>query len=280
MRLHAISDLHLSADNNRQAVLDLPDFGPDWLIVAGDVAERFKDIRFGIEELAKRFAKVLWVPGNHELWSIRRKNTQPPLRGVERYKALVDLVRDAGGLTPEDPFAVWGGQSHDAEPSPIVLAPLFLLYDYSFRPAHVAQEDVVRWAREHRTACGDQFYLKPDPHESREAWCAERLKLTEKRLSDALASLPEGARTVLINHYPLREELIRLPRAPRLTPWCGTRATHDWHTRFNALAAIYGHLHTRRTDHRDGTRFEEVSLGYPQQWDQSRGLAAYLRRIL
>ena len=36
----------------------------------------------------------------------------------------------------------------------------------------------------------------------------------------------------------------------------------------------------RRTDWRDGTRFEEVSLGYPRQWDPAKGVADYLREIL
>jgi hypothetical protein len=55
--------------------------------------------------------------------------------------------------------------------------------------------------------------------------------------------------------------------------------TEDWHQRFNVRVAVSGHLHVRRTDWRDGTRFEEVSLGYPQQWDAGRGMAAYLRYI-
>jgi hypothetical protein len=44
--------------------------------------------------------------------------------------------------------------------------------------------------------------------------------------------------------------------------------------------AVSGHLHVRRTDRHEGTRFEEVSLGYPHQWDATKGLAAYLREIL
>jgi len=45
------------------------------------------------------------------------------------------------------------------------------------------------------------------------------------------------------------------------------------------VVAVSGHLHVRRTDWRDGTRFEEVSLGYARQWHAARGLAAYLRDV-
>jgi hypothetical protein len=73
---------------------------------------------------------------------------------------------------------------------------------------------------------------------------------------------------------------VRIPRIPRFTPWCGTRRTEDWHRRYRAVVAVSGHLHVRRTDWRDDTRFEEVSLGYPKQWDQAKGVAAYLREIM
>ena len=29
---------------------------------------------------------------------------------------------------------------------------------------------------------------------------------------------------------------------------------------------VYGHLHIPRTTYEDGMRFEEVSLGYPREW--------------
>ena len=45
-----------------------------------------------------------------------------------------------------------------------------------------------------------------------------------------------------------------------------TTRTADWHTRFRAEVAVYGHLHIPRTTHYDGVRFEEVSLGYPREW--------------
>ena len=85
---------------------------------------------------------------------------------------------------------------------------------------------------------------------------------------------------VLINHFPLRQDLAVLPRIPRFSIWCGTRRTEDWHLRFRADVVIYGHLHIRATHFRDGVRFEEVSLGYPQNYDPHRGIEPYLRQIL
>ncbi|AVM74073.1 Calcineurin-like phosphoesterase [Magnetospirillum gryphiswaldense MSR-1] len=267
----AISDLHLSSAANRDALAALPDFADDWLIVAGDVAERFDHLALAFETFTRRFAQVIWVPGNHELWSVPEQDGQPPLRGAARYQAQVALARSFGVLTPEDSFALWPGPG-----GPCVIAPLFLLYDYSFRPSAIAREDVVAWATEQRSVCADEMLLDPIPFTSREDWCASRLDWTEQRLLALDPSLP----TVLINHFPLRDDLIHIPRAPRFTPWCGTKTTNDWHRRFRAQVVVSGHLHVRRTDWRDGCRFEEVSLGHPRQWNHGDGMAAYLRQIL
>lgn len=265
-RLWAISDLHLASQINRRALDDLDDYGPDWVILAGDICETQRQLADAIDLFARKFGKVIWVPGNHELWAQRRG----PLRGVAKYQAMVDTARHHGAITPEDPYPAWPDDPW------LILCPLFLLYDYSFRPEHIARADVVAWAAEQDAVCADEKLLPADPYDSREAWCEARLAHTQARLD---REVPEQARTILINHFPWRRDLIHIPRIPRFIPWCGTMATHDWHIRYRADVCLSGHLHTRRTDYRDGIRFEEVSLGYPRQWRQDRGISHYLRQI-
>lgn len=266
MRLLAISDLHLASASNLAALQALPAFPKDWLIVAGDVAEQPDRLEAALGLLAERFARVIWTPGNHDLWTVAGSDGV----GEGKYTALVARLRARGIVTPEDDYPIWPGPG-----GPCAIAPLFLLYDLSFRPPEVALEDVVAWAREARCVSADEVFLAPAPYASVPAWCAARCRLTEARLA-ALDGMP----TVLVNHYPLRQDLVRIPRIPRFSPWCGTVATEDWHRRFHARVAVSGHLHVRRTDWRDDTRFEEVSLGYPGQWDPAKGVEGYLREIL
>ena len=54
--------------------------------------------------------------------------------GESRYNAMVALARSLGVVTPEDPYPIW-----PAGDRPIVIAPLFLLYDYTFRPDDVGR---------------------------------------------------------------------------------------------------------------------------------------------
>jgi hypothetical protein len=153
---------------------------------------------------------------------------------------------------------VWRGAG-----GPAVVAPLFLLYDYTFRvPGAVTKEQSLQRAYDAGVVCTDEMVLHPDPYPSREAWCRARVAYTERRLAACDPALP----TVLVNHFPLVREPTRILRHPEFAQWCGTERTADWHLRFRAAVAVYGHLHIPRTTHHDGVRFEEVSLGYPREW--------------
>lgn len=256
-RLLAISDLHVAYPENREITEGLrPESAGDWLLLAGDAGEFLADIEWALRTLSERFGTVVWAPGNHELWSHSRDPS--PLRGEERYQHLVGVCRDLGIVTPEDPFPVWDGPG-----GPVTVAPLFVLYDYSFRPAGAVTKD-EGLARAYATGvvCTDEVFLHPDPYPSREDWCAARIEITERRLADRDRSLP----TVLVNHFPLVREPTRVLRYPEFAQWCGTERTSDWHLRFDAAAVVYGHLHIPRTTWYDGVRFEEVSLGYPREW--------------
>jgi len=72
----------------------------------------------------------------------------------------------------------------------------------------------------------------------------------------------------------------RILRYPEFAQWCGTERTADWHVKFNASAVVYGHLHIPATSHYDGVRFEEVSLGYPREWQARLVIQDRPRRIL
>ncbi len=268
MKLFAISDLHLGYAINRQALQDLPEHPDDWLILAGDVGETAAHLNFALRILTKRFARVIWTPGNHDLWTM--PETGSGLRGEQKYQLLVEVCRHYGVLTPEDPYIEWPNHGFEA-----VLAPVFTLYDYSFRPADVPAQQALTWAEQSGVISTDEELLHPDPYPTRAAWCAARCQYTEARLT----AIAPGKRLILINHFPLRADLAVLPRIPRFSIWCGTRRTETWPARFPIHMAIYGHLHMRNSLHRDGVRYEEVSLGYPQQWDQDFGIAGYLREI-
>lgn len=255
--LFAISDLHVAMAENKAILTSLrPHSDADWLIVAGDLGELFADVEWALRLLSERFAQVLWVPGNHELWTLKQDPVQS--RGEQRYHDLVRLCGDLGVLTPQDPYPVWRGRG-----GPVTVVPLFLLYDYTFRPVGTAnKKEALDRAYESGVVCSDEYLLHPEPYPSRDAWCHERLRYTEQRLVECDPELP----TVLVNHYPLLREPTDALWHPEFAQWCGTAHTADWHMHYRAAQVIYGHLHIPRTTWHDGVRFQEVSVGYPREW--------------
>jgi 3',5'-cyclic AMP phosphodiesterase CpdA len=271
VELLAISDLHVGFEANLAALRAVHPRPDAALVLAGDVGETAEHLAATLDVLSPRFRSLVWVPGNHELWSM---DAGPA--GEAKYEQLVRLCRSRGVLTPEDDYPVW--EIHGER---FLVVPMFLLYDYTFRPDHVAPGDAVAWAAEAGLRCADEDLLQPDPYPTREAWCRARCEVTERRIERAQERAGQaGLRTILINHFPLKQQLAHLPRIPRFQIWCGTRRTESWHTRYRAAVAISGHLHIRSTRRIDGCVFEEVSLGYPRQWDRTRPIDAYLRRIV
>ena len=264
MRLYALGDLHLSYKFNREALEALTPHPNDSLILCGDVGETVEHLSLAFRTARACFNHVIWVPGNHELYTLPSSKGDPnkKKRGEEKYHECVDVARTHGVLTPEDPFLRWEGEG-----GPCIIAPIFTLYDYTFRPDDVSQDKAIEWAKEQGIEATDEFLLHPDPYDSRPEWCDALIAKAEARLESAASGcLP----LIIVNHWPLRHDLVHIPLVPRFSLWCGTKRTEDWHKRFKAKAVITGHLHVRRTDWIDGVRFEECSLGYPRQWNDAR----------
>jgi 3',5'-cyclic AMP phosphodiesterase CpdA len=271
--LYATSDLHVTHDGNAE-LLDAvaPGSPDDWLLVAGDVAERADVVVETLRTLSERFARVVWVPGNHELWTTEGDPCR--LRGQPRYDHYVRECRAIGVLTPEDEYPVWTGADR-----PLTIVPLFLLYDYSWRTPRaegVPLAEALEQAGDAGVMCTDEFFLHPDPYASRQEWCARRLKLSGERL----AAIPEDHGTILLSHWPLHRHPTEPLYWPEFAMWCGTTETEDWHLRYRAELAVYGHLHIPRSTRADGIRFEEVSLGYPREWRRRARGPVPMRRLL
>ena len=270
MKLYAISDLHLAKGRNVEAIQGLNHYPEDYLVIVGDVGEKEEQIRFAFDQITPKFKQVAWVPGNHDLWSVPGGAVGDALRGEEKYLRFIQICDEYGVAHPQGEYPIL-----ELESGPCVLAPTFTLYDYSFRPKDVAYENAVDWSAKEGVVCRDESLLHPDPYPSRKQWCEQRCQYTEQRL----AQIPKQYPIIIANHFPLLEELAYLPRIPTFKVWCGTTITESWIERFNIKVALYGHLHIRSTKFIKGVCFEEVSLGYPTQWDASKNINQYLRQI-
>ena len=191
--LLAVSDLHVAHQGNADIVSRLRPAHPgDWLLVAGDVAEESRVVLDVLAELRQRFARVIWVPGNHELWT--HPLDRDDRRGLERYEHLVQGCRHQDVLTPEGPYPTWQGTEQQ-----FAVVPCLLLYDFTFRGGAASAEDALALAREVGHVFVDDYLLHRDPYPSVADWSRERVRLTEERLS----RLPADRPIILLNHYPV-----------------------------------------------------------------------------
>lgn len=269
MSIYAISDLHLVNSINCKALIELPHFDNDWLILAGDIGETEEHLRFALSVLTPKFKKIIWTPGNHDLWTYPLNNYT--LKGEKKYLKLVSICQKYGVITPEDEYPTYSDKEIVYK-----VIPILTLYDYSFKPDFVKEGNEVEWASESGVICADEELLIPEPFGSIKDWCRDRCAYTEHRIASIDSEIP----IIVINHYPLLKELGRIYTFPRFSIWCGTTLTEKWLDLFNIKITIYGHLHIRSSKIVRGVKHEEVSFGYPNDWDHSKGLQFYLRKIV
>jgi hypothetical protein len=119
MRLFATSDLHTDYRENFRWLEELSDteYRDDALIVAGDVSDRVEIIRETLLLLRSKFRKLLFTPGNHELWVRGAK-----INSVEKLQLILDLCDELDiATTPLKLENLW-------------VVPHFSWYDGVFEP--------------------------------------------------------------------------------------------------------------------------------------------------
>jgi 3',5'-cyclic AMP phosphodiesterase CpdA len=119
MRVFAVSDVHLDYDVNAKWIENLSgaEYQEDVLILAGDVSNTLRLLDCCLTILAKRFKKVLFVPGNHELWVLGEGQQRNSLQKLNDVFAVVESC----GASVQA-FCEHG----------LLVIPLLGWYDYSF----------------------------------------------------------------------------------------------------------------------------------------------------
>ena len=107
-RLLALSDLHVAHPQNREIVAALPPGRCRGLAAAGrGRGGAVPRHRVGAADPGGQVRHRRVDPG--ESRAVDAAQGPGPLRGEERYLALVELCRGLGIRTPEDPYPVWHG---------------------------------------------------------------------------------------------------------------------------------------------------------------------------
>ena len=236
MRIFALSDIHIDYQENRDWLFDLSsmDFKEDILILAGDVTDSLKLLRQCFLKLSAIFRKVLYIPGNHDLWIVRERF----LSSFEKYDRICDIAGDCDILMT--PYHL----------RTLSIVPLLGWYDFSFGSPNAQLIDT--WMDFRNCDWSEQLNLR--------AVCAFFLE----KNTDALKTIN---RTVIsFSHFMPRLDLIPnfVPASWHyLNPVMGSTLIEAQIRRLRPQIHIFGHRHFNCQTHIDGILYINNAFGYP-----------------
>ncbi len=247
MRIFALSDIHIDHDVNAKWIASLPiaEYQDDVLILAGDVTDTQRLLDWCLSTLAKRFKKVLFVPGNHDLWVIhddRAKNS------LQKFDEICAVVESSG--TSMQPFRERG----------LLIVPLFSWYDYSF--GQPSEELRALWV-DYRACRWPSGFTEKDV-------IAHFAAINNKQ-----ANLV-GDQVITYSHFLPRIDLMPdfIPgRQKLLYPVLGSARLECQLRKLSPNIHVYGHSHINRHVTIDGVSYINNAFGYPSEtWITSKRL--------
>ena len=241
MKVMALSDIHIDHPANRAWIdgLSPSEHRSDLLLIAGDVSDSLTRLAHCFKQLTARFAKVLFVPGNHELWVM----CDGGIDSFAKFRAIERLAAE-----------------HEVSMRPfhcglLSIVPLLSWYDYSFgEPCEQLHE---RWMDFH--ACRWPGAMAPAEV------CRTFLQMNERSL------LTRNRTVISFSHFVPRPDLLEDARAGitrLLHPVMGSLALEAQVRRLAPDIHVYGHSHRRKAVTLDGTLYVNHAAGYPaEQYD-------------
>jgi predicted phosphodiesterase len=238
MRVFAVSDIHIDYQENRKwfSELSSADYLDDVLILAGDITDNLLLLQGCFNDLSKKFLKVLFVPGNHELWVSKDKT----MTSIEKYEKICRMAMDNG--ISMQPFHV---QS-------LSIVPLLAWYDFSFAAPCIKL--LESWAD--FRACS-----WPHPFQPRD--------VTEYFLKKNESYLNITNQTVIsFSHFLPRIDLMPsyIPQVYHyLYPVLGSFLLEKQIRILTPNIHVYGHSHVNRSVTIDAIQYINNAFGYPSE---------------
>lgn len=248
MRIWASSDLHIDYEMNAAWVagLSLSEYCEDLLILAGDVSSSLRSLGWCLTALVARFKKVLFVPGNHDLWAV---GDGPAATSLGKLYEVAATVESSGASLK--PYHGSG----------ILVVPLLSWYDYSFGEPSEYLKRI--WA---------DYYACRWPPGVGEPEIARHFGSCNV---EPIAT--DGETVITFSHFLPRIDLMPglVPaRQKLLYPVLGSTLIEHELRRHGADIHVYGHSHLNRRVVIDGVLYINNAFGYPNE----RGISA--KRLL
>ncbi|HKD15242.1 MAG TPA: metallophosphoesterase [Candidatus Angelobacter sp.] len=239
MRIFALSDLHIDYDVNAKWVANLSrdEYQDDVLILAGDVTDTRRLLDWCLNTLARRFYKVLFVPGNHDLWVVREDREK---NSLQKFDDICAVVRASGA-------SMQAFRERD-----VSIIPVLGWYDYSF--GQPSEELKSIWM-DYRACRWPSGFTEKDVAAHFGAFNNKQFSLADDKV-------------ITYSHFLPRIDLMPgfIPSAKKLLyPILGSAQLDRQLRQFNPSIHVYGHSHVNRQVKIDGVIYINNAFGYPSE---------------
>jgi predicted phosphodiesterase len=239
MKVFALSDIHVdySFNKNWLANLSTSDFQEDILILAGDVTDSLSLLEWSLKALSQCFKKVLYVPGNHDLWVVRDVGK---FDSFEKFRQVAVVAENC--RVSMQPYHCGS----------LSIVPLLSWYDYSFGEPNAELQ--ASWMDFHACRWPDHFDVN---------------EITTHFLLANLPVLDTVNKTVIsFSHFVPRIDVMPsyIPSSKKyLHPVLGSSRLEAQIRRLAPQIHVYGHSHVNQRIRLDGTDYINNAFGYPQE---------------
>jgi len=239
MRIFAISDIHIDYEENFDWVTGLSksDYLNDVLILAGDVSGHTENMIKAFFELRKRFLKVVFVPGNHDIWV----GNSGRMNSLEKFDKVLNLAKDFDIMT--SPLTC----------SDVTIVPLFGWYDYTF--GSISEQLYFSWA-------DYKFCVWPEGYDDKKA-TEYFIHMNQKSIN----SITTG-KVISFSHFLPRIDVMPpyIPMGKRVVyPVLGSNLLDEQIRKMDSIIHIYGHSHVNMQRKADKTLYINNAYGYPHE---------------
>jgi predicted phosphodiesterase len=239
LRIFTISDIHIDYKENAKWLWGISknDFIEDVLILAGDVCSNMQTVIKAFVSLKNCFKEVLFIPGNHDLWSNRKTNER---NSFENFDLIKTIAGNCGIIMEPVHF------------KSVSIIPLLGWYDYSFGEPSAELYDM--WVD--YTAC-----RWPDGYDEN--------KITKTFISMNSVYQKKADETLIsFSHFVPRIDVMPyfIPQNKKiLYPVLGTLLLEKQIRKLNADIHIYGHTHVNNNVTISGVEYINNAYGYPSE---------------
>jgi len=238
LKVYTVSDIHVDYEENFNWLNSISDYDyqDDILILAGDISDNLLLIGKTFNILKKKFKKVIFVPGNHDLWVKRNKIKD----SLTSFNIILGIAEKSGIET--GPVTIGS----------LSVVPLFGWYDFSFGVP--SKELISMWL-------DFQACIWPENYDEKKI-TKFFLSLNEKNLGI------KNEYIISFSHFlPLIDimpDFIPLPMRV-IYPALGSKMLDEQIRTLKSDIHIYGHSHVNVRTQMNGVLYINNAFGYPAE---------------